>query len=40
MPYQPGEIILDKYRLEDLLGQGAFGEVYRVTRIAAGLQQV
>jgi eukaryotic-like serine/threonine-protein kinase len=33
MPYQPGEIILDKYRIEALIGQGAFGEVYRVTHL-------
>ena len=31
MPYQPGDILLDKYRIEDLLGQGAFSDVYRVT---------
>jgi serine/threonine protein kinase len=34
MPYQPGEILLDKYRIEALIGQGAFGEVYRVTHIS------
>ena len=33
MPYQPGEILLDKYRIEELIGQGAFGEVYRVTHL-------
>jgi eukaryotic-like serine/threonine-protein kinase len=33
MPYQPGEILLDKYRIEALLGQGTFGEVYRVTHL-------
>ncbi|GAP18524.1 bifunctional serine/threonine-protein kinase/formylglycine-generating enzyme family protein [Levilinea saccharolytica] len=26
--YQPNDILLDKYRIERLLGQGAFGEVY------------
>jgi len=31
MPYQQGDILLDKYRIESLLGQGAFGEVYKVT---------
>jgi eukaryotic-like serine/threonine-protein kinase len=34
MPYQSGEILLDKYRIEALIGQGAFGEVYRVTHIS------
>jgi hypothetical protein len=33
MPYQPGEVILDKYRIEALIGQGAFGHVNRVTHI-------
>jgi formylglycine-generating enzyme required for sulfatase activity len=37
MSYQPGEIILDKYRIEALLGQGAFGEVYRVTHLRLGV---
>jgi len=34
MPYQTGEIILNKYRLDALLGKGAFGEVYLVTHIS------
>lgn len=29
MTYQPGEILLDKYRIEAQVGQGAFAEVYR-----------
>lgn len=33
MPYQPGDILLDKYRIERLLGQGAFGDVYLVTHL-------
>jgi eukaryotic-like serine/threonine-protein kinase len=34
MSYRPGEILLGKYRIEALLGYGAFGEVYRVTHLA------
>ena len=30
MPYAPGEILLEKYRIEAMLGHGAFGDVYRV----------
>ncbi|MBC8508362.1 MAG: protein kinase [Chloroflexi bacterium] len=33
MTYQPGEILLDKYRIEALIGRGAFAEVYRATII-------
>ena len=33
MPYTPGDILLDKYRIQALLGQGAFGEVYLVTHL-------
>ena len=33
MPLQPGDILLNKYRIEALLGQGAFAEVYRVTHL-------
>jgi serine/threonine protein kinase len=33
MTYQPGEIILHKYRIEELIGRGAFAEVYRVTHL-------
>jgi formylglycine-generating enzyme required for sulfatase activity len=31
MPFSPGDILLDKYRIEALLGEGGFAEVYRVT---------
>ena len=34
MPRQPSDILLDKYRIEALIGQGAFAEVYRVTHLA------
>jgi len=33
MPYQPGTILLGKYRLEALIGRGAFAEVYHATHI-------
>jgi len=34
MPYQPGQILLDKYRIESLVGRGAFAEVYRATHLS------
>jgi len=34
MPFQPGNILLGKYRIEALIGQGAFAEVYRATHLA------
>jgi eukaryotic-like serine/threonine-protein kinase len=34
MIYQPGDIILDKYRIEALIGRGAFAEVCRATHLA------
>ena len=37
MPTQPGDILLEKYKIEALLGQGAFGEVYRVTHLELGV---
>ena len=33
MPFQPGEILFGKYRIEALIGQGAFAEVYRATHM-------
>jgi serine/threonine protein kinase len=33
MTYNPGDIILNKYRIEALIGQGAFAEVYRVKHL-------
>jgi eukaryotic-like serine/threonine-protein kinase len=33
MTYQPGDILLDKYRIEERIGRGAFAEVYRATHI-------
>ena len=34
MPYQTADILLNKYRLETLIGQGAFAEVYLATHLA------
>jgi formylglycine-generating enzyme required for sulfatase activity len=31
MSYQPGQVLLGEYRMEELIGVGSFGEVYRVT---------
>jgi hypothetical protein len=31
MSYQPGPVLLGKYQIEELIGVGSFGEVYRVT---------
>ncbi len=33
MPYNPGEIILGKYRVESWLGVGTFTDVYQVTNL-------
>jgi len=33
MTYQPGDTLEDKYRIEELIGRGAFAEVYRATHI-------
>ena len=33
MPFQPGEVLLDTYRIEELIDEGSFGEVYRVTHL-------
>ncbi|MBI2862937.1 MAG: serine/threonine protein kinase [Chloroflexi bacterium] len=38
MVFQPGEIILnEKYRVEELVGKGAFGEVYRAVHVSLGV---
>lgn len=34
MSYNSGDIILNKYRIESLIGQGAFAEVYHATHLA------
>ena len=34
MPFHPGDLLLNKYRLEALIGQGAFAEVYHATHLA------
>ncbi|MBT3392307.1 MAG: protein kinase [Chloroflexi bacterium] len=33
MPYKPGDVILNKYRIEELIGRGAFAEVYRAVHV-------
>jgi serine/threonine-protein kinase len=33
---QPGMVLVDKYRIEHLLGQGAMGRVYRAVRLSDG----
>ena len=35
--YNPGDILLDKYKVQTLLGKGAFGEVYLVTHKNLGV---
>ena len=37
MSYHSGDLLLNKYRIESLIGQGAFGEVYLATHL--GLKQ-
>ena len=39
MSYQIGEILLDKYRIEALLGQGAFGDVYSATHLTLNVRR-
>ncbi len=40
MSYQPGQLILnDKYRLEALVGQGAFAQLYRATHQALNAER-
>jgi len=34
LTYQPGNILLDKYRIQELVGRGAFAEVYKVTHLS------
>jgi serine/threonine protein kinase len=34
MTYQSGDLILEKYRVDTLIGEGACGEVYRVIKVA------
>ncbi len=40
MPYDPGYPLLDKYRIEKTLGQGAFAEVFLVTHLRLNVPRV
>ena len=39
MPYTPGDLLLDKYIIQSLLGQGSFGEVYLVKHTVLQVQR-
>lgn len=39
MSYQAGDILLNKYRVESLVGRGAFGEVYHVVHQTLGVSR-
>ncbi len=39
MTYNPGDILLNEYRIEQKIGEGAFGEVYLVTNLALKVQR-
>jgi serine/threonine protein kinase len=39
MTYQSGDLILNKYRVDTLIGEGACGEVYRVINVADKAQR-
>jgi serine/threonine protein kinase len=39
MTYQSGDLILEKYRVDTLIGEGACGEVYRVIKVADKTQR-
>ena len=39
MTYNPGEILLNEYRIEKKIGEGAFGEVYLVTNLSLKVQR-
>ncbi len=35
MPLRPSDVLFDKYRIEELIGEGTFGFVYRATDLAS-----
>ena len=39
MPYKPGEVLLEAYRIEELIAEGSFGEVYRVTHLGLKVER-
>ena len=39
MLYNPGDILFQKYRIEELTGQGGFAKVYRVTHLDLNVER-
>lgn len=39
MTYQNGHVLFERYRIESLIGQGAFGEVYLVTHLGLNVRR-
>ena len=39
MSYQPSDVLLDTYRIEELIAEGSFGDVYRVTHLGLKVER-